>query len=222
MSVAWQARYGSIDLYKECDIKKYADFLPIELLFKLKKLGFKFKTNFEMQIADSHKYAYDMIKEMGKTNVYNFDAHHDLWREGKTVDCGNWLWKATMEGLVKYIHWVAPTWSKEFNNGNEYWFNSNAKYKEYIDGHYFNDFKLAKKPVEVDGLFICRSGCWVPPHCDEDFKNMVYMIKNSTRNIKFADKIFERKFPSKEEAAEALKDMKEMISKFVPKGGVIT
>jgi hypothetical protein len=223
INVAWQARYGTEDLYKECDIKKYADFDPCLLITELIKLGFKFKSNFKLRIADSHRHCYEAIEEIGKSRVYNFDTHHDLWRENKKqIDCANWLWRAVEDGLVKYVHWIAPSWSEEFNNGDEHWFNDEPEYRKFINGHYFKTFKLDKKPVEVDALFICRSSCWVPPHLDPDFLGMIKWANHCTRDVKFMDNIYKRKYPTRKESEEAMSEIRKFIKKNVPSSSVLT
>jgi hypothetical protein len=211
-SVAWIARYSGLDLYKETDIKKYADFQPENLAISLIDKGFSFQKHPKLVIADSHKELYRYLKRLGKSRVYNFDAHHDLWRDNKEVDCGNWLFRATEDGYVKGIYWIAPSWSEEFNNGDEYWFNGNKGYSQYINGHYYNKMPIYKE--DIDLLFICRSSAWVPPHLDKSFIKMIKQVQLFTNPLEMAGGIIKRDYPTRAEATKTFKQMEKMMAKF--------
>lgn len=210
LNTAWIARYMSVDLYAETDIKKYADFQPVDMFMKLIWLGFNFK-NTKLVVADSHKHAYDVLGK--KSKVINFDAHHDLWKEKKDkVDCGNWLYKGIQNGLVGELFWVAPTWSREFNGKEKYWFQK-GQYKE-IKGYYFDQLKENQfKKTQIDTLFICRSGAWVPPHHDAEFVRMVTLFRNLLDDIRLVEELKQRKFPTREMNKKMVKQMKEGMAK---------
>lgn len=134
---------------------------------------FKFDDETKLYVADSNAYAGLLYDQNGDPfeHVYLFDAHHDLykfktqkqvqeWHEtGEDITCENWMFKHLMRGAT--LHWRYPQWH---GNGPSHaedlpdWIGLDSAYD---DG----------KPLDVqfDTVFLCRSGAWVPPWCDDDF-----------------------------------------------------
>ena len=152
MHAAWLARYLSIDLYKETDIRRYADFAPDALISKLRWLGFKLEKP-SVIIADSHKFAFDVVKSMRDCRIFNFDAHHDCWMDMSEINCANWLSRSILaKYALKSALWIAPSWLREFDNDFSKSLGINAKYFSYLKKNEF-------KGIKIDAIFLCRSGC---------------------------------------------------------------
>jgi len=213
MTLAWLARYLSINLYKETNIKKYADFMPKNIVKKLKWLGFKLEKP-RVVVADSHKHAFNETKKLKECRVFNFDAHHDYWDDSSKVSCANWLLKSEFSHYIKEATWIPPSWLCKF----DYELPQSSKIETlFFDTLTENQFKNTK----VDTLFLCRSGCWVPPHHDVEFFKMVKLLKCITGDYEIIENISKRKFPSKEKAKKILEHNKKMIEKLcIPKSSV--
>jgi hypothetical protein len=197
MQLAWSARYMGLDLYSDCDMKKYADFMPDCLIGNLLRLGFHFKKNLKLAMAESHVKAYDFIKEEfgEECNVYNFDAHHDMFGGHEELNCGNWLLKLRAENLVKKIVWVKPKWLREFMDGSVHL----PRTKEV----YYDELIKKNLNVKFDGIFFCRSGVWTPPHLDGEFAKMVRVfLKIIPAKALSYGQVMMRSYPSPEEAKE--------------------
>ena len=214
MNAAWLARYLSIDLYKETNIKRYADFNPKDIISKLKWLGFKLE-NPRVVIADSHKHAYNETKKLKECRIFNFDAHHDYWDDEQKVSCANWLLKSEFSHYTKELTWIPPSWLRKF----DYELPQSSRIETlFCDTLEENQFKN----IKVDTIFLCRSGCWVPPHHDLEFFKMVKLLKSVSGGFEIVENIEKRKFPSKAKAKKILEDNKKMIESLrIPKNSVI-
>jgi len=205
-TIAWFARYGTQDLYEECDFK-YADFYPIELIERLKEKGFLFSEDIKIGIADSHKDAYDFVKEQGRCDLYNFDAHHDMYKGNKVLDCGNWLAKLIKARLVAKAIWVKPRWLKEFGLGIDH--------IDKLKQCFWEDLPTQNPNIKFDAVFFCRSGAWVPPHHDADFLRMASCALRYTsgRTHGYGDFALRKCF-TREEAKKQFDKTQEMVKKF--------
>lgn len=143
----------------------------------------------QLYVADSNAYAgllYDQIGDPFE-QVWLFDAHHDLYKfktpqevaawhsTGQDITCENWMFKHLMRGAE--LHWRYPRWHQlgpDMAESLPDWIGLDAAYD---DG----------KPmdVEFDTIFLCRSGAWVPPWCDERF--MQFMEAAPTDGIEQMD-----------------------------------
>lgn len=128
-----------------------------------------------MGVAESHSMAYSMFSADLEKNeqcvIINIDFHHDLYTNTEgSVDCGNWLTELYREGKVSKLHWVAREDSEELPDG-------------YISCSAVQRTKdlasvLAQYP-EVEGIFICRSGVWSPPHLDSKLIGLIKAFSGS-------------------------------------------
>lgn len=138
---------------------------------------FTFDDDAKLYVADSNAYAGLLYDSSGEpfTDVYLFDAHHDLYKirnqrelmkwhdTGKDITCENWMFKHLMRG--SRLHWRIPQWH---GNGPDMadsvpdWVNLDARYDDGKPMH-----------VEIDTAFLCRSGAWVPPWCDDQFDELM-------------------------------------------------
>lgn len=209
---AWLARYTSIDLYKGTRIEKYADFLPEDTLMELFKAGFALGKNYTYGVADSHRHAYNFIKEFKEpVDVYHFDAHSDMYSANQNViDCGNWLYKLIQENAVNKVTWIYPKWEEEpvgsvltklfeLVKGD-----TGYDISDRIKACSWEDFKKRDTPlaeVPLNGIFLCRSGVWVPPHHDARFMALVKQLGMFTKSkwIDYAD-VTKRTYPTEAEA----------------------
>lgn len=216
MDTAWLARYLSVDLYKETDIKKYADFLPEQIINKLEWLGFKLNKP-SIIVADSHKYAFEVVKSLKGCQVFNFDAHHDCYEDTPKISCANWLGRSIISKYASKVTWVLPSWLRRLYSGI---------YKilkiSLVEGKFFDNLnKNEFKGIKIDTIFICRSGCWVPPHHDSEFFRMVETLKSLSGNFVIAENISQRKFPTKKKALKLFEENEEAIKKLhIPKSSV--
>ncbi|MFA6971792.1 MAG: hypothetical protein WC208_10375 [Gallionella sp.] len=206
LTLLWGIRYSDKKLYEECDPAKYADFMPEDTLLKLIKMGFTFKKKPLLYVSESHKDIYEVARGLERSEIYHFDAHHDLYDDGGDLNCGNWGIKAIEQGLVEKYIWVAPEWGKEYDMMDL----SDYCLTDEIQGHYYNDFLKIRekaKPIDIDAIFICRSGAWVPPHLDEHFFKMARGMSCFSGKAEIIGQLIDRKgyVPTKEEAAKQYK-----------------
>jgi len=173
LQAAWATRYLHIDLEKECDIKKYADFLPSKLWENLLPKGLHLLSQVPCLIADSHLDAAYWIKNNEHDLIINLDAHHDCWPIPKGgIDCGSWLTPYTIETISVY-----PTW-KDSN-----WDNPPTRKISIVK---WKDFKLSELGL-ITKIFACRSSAWIPPHLDEDFNQLSELLFETTEVSKIKE-----------------------------------
>lgn len=124
-----------------------------------------------LMYADSNSYATLLRPSQDGRwdSVWLFDAHHDCgyrgtldqWRRTETVSCEDWM--VTHAELGSALHVRYPPWKTR----------AMAVEPEPLvpvdrcmdDG--------APIPVTFDAVFLCRSGAWVPPWCDDQFVDMI-------------------------------------------------
>ena len=142
------------------------------------------KAPFELMVTTSHIDAYNFLNSFIKGNkafeITNIDFHHDAYpcrkehqrnstmqqkicsRNGKSVDCGNWLTAVLQERRNAEVRWVA---------------------REDSDTEFAMADKEASKRIRIitheealmdsyGAIFICRSDMWSCPHLDEKFREL--------------------------------------------------
>jgi hypothetical protein len=126
-------------------------------LNKMKDIICNSKTKYNF-IFNSHAYCYSAIIYMKKLkrerykdiNIYNVDFHHDEFKNGKDLNCGNWLALLKNKGVT-----------------NTYWVN---KEDSLLKGNTSKILKLDDlNNINFDMIVMCRSDSWVPPHLDTYF-----------------------------------------------------
>ena len=174
--VIWPIRYGSIDIFKETDLKTYADFQPIEILRILRDKGLKINHQTKLGIAESHEKAYPFFANGGKVQhlLIHFDAHHDLYSKGD-LNCGNWIYHIVKKYPNLKVLFVYPKWAKEehLSTAEE---DINKDILKEVDIKYITYKELPVLNQCIDKIFVCRSGVWVPPHFDPMFEMMIKLI----------------------------------------------
>lgn len=121
--------------------------------------------------ADSNAHAGTLSPPDGSvafTSVLLFDAHHDSGYRIKSYadylhqtsfSCEDWMLEQQRRGTrdleVRY-----PAW---FPNGPSNTLPEGVATRQRVDDE-------AAVDMEFDTVFVCRSGAWVPPWCDDDFE----------------------------------------------------
>lgn len=127
-----------------------------------------FKSGLQTFITESHTIAYYFAKELGVNKVINIDAHSDLgYHHCDNIECDNWLLYLYKNGVIDDFLVVYPEHSIEYKDGASAW----VEYRKKITS--YKNFTQRKNKIDVDTLFICRSGCWTPPWLDDDFYDFV-------------------------------------------------
>lgn len=141
--------------------------------------------------ADSHLWGYLALKQAVEEadeplTVLHFDAHHDLgyklsqverMRNQGKVDCGSWLLAALEQGLAEEVHVVYPDWRglQEWEGSQEQpWWPTASQAQAWTWSSYLERF--AGKTMQVDGIFVARSGGWSPPYLDEQLLDMISVL----------------------------------------------
>lgn len=135
---------------------------------------FTFTDDARATYADSNAHAGEInprASRRGFTSIHLFDAHHDSGYSVKSVDdfldrsmytCEDWMLYQQLKGCFDLtVHY--PQWKP---NGPDEKVAQGCLTKQVVDD-------LAPLPVEFTDVFICRSGAWVPPWCDQDFLDFV-------------------------------------------------
>lgn len=124
-------------------------------------------------------------------SVWLFDAHHDLYQhtsvddflkkntspEGTQISCEDWMFwhKSCGSDLV----WRFPDW-------HEIWKEVHEDDDLDIAREVNLDWKVDDwQPVDVEftDVFICRSGAWVPPWCDDEFNEFIHSFGRDTEQV---------------------------------------
>ena len=117
-----------------------------------------------------------------QVDIVNFDAHHDLGydqesrQRGSKFACDNWALRLLQDGVVQNYTLVYPDWRQ----GDLAELTAEAQTQLLRDlGSIGNRCKIVRwsefegqpeRPVQ--GVFLCRSGCWVPPCYDRKFNQL--------------------------------------------------
>lgn len=124
-------------------------------------------------VCDSHKDIMalcDHLYEGSSFNIINLDAHHD-YSYGQLIklDCGNWAGMLRKRKRLKNYTLVYPRWRKEFPESED------PKHLSQIDRVVYGFWP--DKPIQADGVFLCRSSCWMPSWLDKEWLHMVETAK---------------------------------------------
>jgi hypothetical protein len=151
-----------------------------------------------MMVTDSHRYAYDFIKNQmyeqhaNQLHVTNIDFHHDVYDMGSnSVDCGNWL-----RILMKEYHSENDSFAWVRRSDSDMDRTSNRLQCVHLDS-------IKSKTWNV--IFICRSGMWSPPHLDKNFKKAFYDIAYEHSAVIQSD-IFDSRYPKISREAKKTRD----------------
>lgn len=109
--------------------------------------------------------------------LHNIDMHHDFFNENDFVDCGNWI-SYIFEGYGRKnidFKWIANPISL-----NVYGFD--LPERESLSSCVKESLE-AIKDEQYDYIFLCRSDAWLPPHLDDEFNNVLELIKTHFTNV---------------------------------------
>lgn len=129
---------------------------------------FRFMPGAELWVTDSHSLAGTPEVIEGVTQVWSFDAHHDLGyrdrdqrKPGDWFECGSWL-QACTEDLGVRAHVRYPLWKTAA-------FETDRPPEGYdVKFHY-----AGERMPRFDRVHVCRSGAWTPTWLDEEFVDFV-------------------------------------------------
>lgn len=135
---------------------------------------FRFTPDATFHYADSNSLTGAMTPPDGSAvfdQVVLFDAHHDsgyrcasieAYRRQGTYSCEDWMLEHQIRGTtdleVRYPQWKPNGPTEPLPEGA-------LTRLTLDDGQPF--------PQTFDALFVCRSGGWVPPWCDDDFEALI-------------------------------------------------
>ncbi len=151
----------------------------IQDMFKCVHKNFEITRKTQAASAESHAALGHWLKE--NENVYdivNFDAHHDI-NYGRSLDvlkqkfdCGDWAGHLMLNKRIDNYTQVYPEWRKKFPENHETDQHAlRRRFGDRVKFAHFDSFMLLK-PRKVDRIFLCRSGCWVPPCYDKQFNEL--------------------------------------------------
>jgi hypothetical protein len=123
----------------------------------------------------------DRFHPKGSIEVINFDAHHDLGYHGDdfkkdySPSCGNWAMQLLRQQRMDQYTLVYPDWRSEVPEpGADKLLPRYQKHLPGINVCSWREWRRQRRrPRKIAGLFICRSGPWVPPCYDGEFNRMV-------------------------------------------------
>jgi hypothetical protein len=191
-----------LDIREEMSPAKYAKPLPSTFWNVLEQLGYDFGDTKFFIVSDSHSGAGPIFNQMADEVLgepaevlVNFDAHHDLgyceWAriqelaDEKTCTCDMWLcalmqWWKDFEARI-----VFPDWMREDSSikaqvkhirellPRELWRRVRMDFFTQDDGTISPVVIEPGEELDVQCVFVCRSGAWVPPWLDQDFIDFV-------------------------------------------------
>jgi len=120
-------------------------------------------------ISDTHVDIKTLIDAFPKSNIYNFDQHHDIYygnelpKKESQLNCGNWV--GCLLNQIKSYHLFYPPWRK-----------TNPEHKGkllYTEVSY----SIPEDPPVFDAIFICRSSPWTPPWSDHKWIEFIEYFK---------------------------------------------
>lgn len=163
----WRERYESFE-GEVPEAEGYDDFWQ----------RFRFLLGAPMYLAESNKYAAIALSMHFKLNIKDvgiwlFDQHHDCGYDGansivkatEKLSCEDWLIPICFQqgGNKNNVHVVYPDHREDaFEVEPEPYFK--------LDRKFLGSISQVDLPPYFDMVFVCRSGAWVPPWCDAQFK----------------------------------------------------
>lgn len=127
------------------------------------------KKNTLNMIVYSHVHMYRFIERFRRQYpqtdiiVWNIDTHQDYKNGNLEPDCGNWAGMAIQDFYVT-VKWIS-------NDLSPYY----VRHPELAS---FGTSLEIVKDQKFDGIFLCKSEPWYPPHLDDCFNTMVSIIRN--------------------------------------------
>lgn len=160
----WMGRAGS---FAEAELPRT---LPWEGFWE----RFRYSGACELHVADSNRWAAASLTSrfghLGDVGIWLFDQHHDCGYKGNldqnvnTITCENWMVICGLDAEPpgSNLHVLYPTHRIDA-------FDEEPEPILPVDRRFDRDLPLGYLPDVIDHVFVCRSGAWVPPWCDEEF-----------------------------------------------------
>lgn len=138
--------------------------------------------DYRIGVAESHSAILKFLDGRTELSIVNIDAHHDLGYgdhsdyhfEMHETDCGNWGQFLVTSGRVAAWFQLYPKWRRKFPELTAKKGTAIEWAKEKLGGRFRVSTAIPSTVIHwrfVDLVFICRSGCWVPPNYDERFNH---------------------------------------------------
>jgi hypothetical protein len=141
-----------------------------------------------MMISDSHSCIGNDLAYYRGGKILNFDAHHDAGYSDRDVidatatpvrvTCSNWAMIAN-NILDTEVYTFYPKWHQDPKTTRDGSPKCKAVRRRIDDGK--------KRSEKIDGVFVCRSGGWVPPWVDQKFDEFVNMAGLDTEWLEDVD-----------------------------------
>lgn len=172
LDTVWRVRRQYGDLKKKVP-RRVNPFMVLGMAFNTKPRT--------VAVAESHAAIVKLLKGARKIELINIDAHHDLHygipgRLPLAFDCGSWGSALIEAGKITRWTQVYPTWRLNYpedDNGAFSWARVRLGEKNFNVSH---ADALTYPPRRADLLFLCRSGCWVPPEYDSAFTSVCNIL----------------------------------------------
>lgn len=144
-------------------------------------------------VANSHSAIFPYLEQKVNSGipvkVCNLDDHSDFYGIGSDLNCGNWgnlLYNSVRKHNLlsqSEVNWVGQPDSITHSE-------EDSLYKEYAEllsiSHVapedVSEYLQAFFGETPDMIFLCRSSCWVPPHLDFKFLEMVEVLQKYQSN----------------------------------------
>ena len=141
----------------------------------IKRILRKQSSDCPVMIAQSHVHAYDFVhdtvSEDDELRLVNVDMHHDIVNNNEELDCGNWI-SHLLQEYDMGLTWVANPVSLEM-----FGLDKDRKENRAFRGIVQKILsKIEEKNYVFDGIFLCRSDIWTPPHLDNAFCSLCDVI----------------------------------------------
>lgn len=179
---------------------------------------FRFSDDCRLYVTESHCRAVNPEVAEGITEVVNFDAHHDCGYSKNPLDaviaagsvsCEDWMVAYSLDGST--LAQFYPPWiGKSLDDLPEGLYD---QMKDRVELYIFDeDAHYAELEEPFDAVLIARSGSWVPPWNDDQFRSFIQMVSSTCKaDIQFIGDDFEVVRPFDIKSAH---DIVEMYSKF--------
>ena len=147
-----------------------------------------------IKFADSNMWA-GSVEEVGAEfdEVWLFDAHHDLYqhksvddwlkkgndKDGVPVTCEDWMFVHAFYGSS--LVWRFPDWHELWKDVKD----ADDLEVAHAVGLDYDVDDWQNVDVEFTDVYVCRSGCWVPPWCDDQFDEFLASFGRDIEQIGF-------------------------------------
>ncbi len=179
-SVLWLRRYYHNPELLKAGIEEEDEKLCLSLLFKQ-------LADVPVYVSDSHRYLIkfliDVIERMHLPgvvyNVFNVDNHHDIYfleppDMRMPPGSNNWVYHMHANKKLRQYTWIRNENSLSFAGEKPFEFVETMSY-EVLRG------------VKFDGIHICKSSPWLPPHLHPRFEAFVNALKCHFNEFFYSD-----------------------------------